>query len=47
MHYYGLLYGENSLQVSNCKQIQSTLALRLGSLDDSVRWIEEALTYFD
>lgn len=47
MHYYTLLHGERSLEVSNCKQIQSTLALRLGQLDDSVRWMEGALTYFD
>ncbi len=47
MHYYTLLHGERSLEVSNCKQIQSTLALRLGHLDDSVRWMEEALAYFD
>lgn len=47
MHYYSLLHGENSLEVSNCKQIQSTLALRLGNIEESIRWMEQAITYFD
>ena len=47
MHYYQMLYGDNSLQMSNCRQIQSTLALRLGQLEESVRWMEAAVSYFD
>ena len=42
-----MLYGDNSLQMSNCRQIQSTLALRLGHLEESVRWMEAAVSYFD
>jgi len=47
LHFQNLVYGENSIQASNCQYIQSNCCLKLGQIDEAIECMNQAIKVFD
>ena len=47
LHFQNLVYGENSIQSSNCQYIQSNCCLKLGQIDEAIECMNQAIKVFE